>query len=94
MLWLLWKQSQEWKTLPSAILRVDDWYDGWCIDQAVWSFGTELEQALAEAEASKKNERGKKAARAKVFNQWIPDAQADTPRLRDPGKENPEGLRR
>jgi len=53
-----------------------------------------LQGELDAAEASQKHDRGKKAARARVMARWLPDVKADTPHHRDPGKDNPEGLRR
>jgi len=60
----------------------------------VWQFGVALQNELDSAEASKKNERAKKGARAQVMARWLPDVKADTPRHRDPARDNPEGVRR
>ena len=96
-MWTLYQQAKAWKKLPSELLHLGpdgDFLDAYAIDQAVWSFGNALEVALQSAEDSKKTERAKKSARTRVFQQWIPEAATEGPRLRDPGAENPEGLRR
>jgi hypothetical protein len=86
-----------WKKLPSELLHLGpdaNPTDAYSIDQAVWSFGVALDNALQAAEDSKKHDRGKKAARAAVLARWLPTVTVDTPQLRDPGRENPEGMRR
>jgi hypothetical protein len=96
-LWTLYQQAKAWKKLPSELLHLgpeDDPFDAYSIDQAVWSFGNTLEQELQAAEDSKKSDRAKRGARAQVMKRWFPHSKDVGPRLRDPGTENPEGLRR
>lgn len=66
----------------------DDWLMMYSVDQAVWTFGTALENALEEAAQSAKKESGKERARQKVIRQWLPGLESSTTkRFRDPGQE-------
>jgi len=65
-----------WGTRPSDLLRVEDDYVGYCLDQAVGFFGTFIESELEQAEERVRARKGKtresaiKAARMRVLRQY------------------------
>lgn len=60
-MWQLWLQSEKWRTLPSDILSIEDAYVAYCINEAVFWFGTEVERRVDKARESKgKTDTGKK----------------------------------
>ena len=48
---------------PSQLLGVEDTYDAFVLDQAIFHFGTEVEAQLDKAESRSKSETGKRNAR-------------------------------
>jgi hypothetical protein len=66
---MLWKQAQEFKTRPSALLGVEDAYAAYCIDQSVYTFGSALEHELEEVEGKTKEEIKRK--RVRIITKWL-----------------------
>lgn len=89
LLWMVYQQAKAWHCRPSEVLYLsDDWMMMFSVDQAVWTFGSALENALEEAAASAKKESGKERARQKVIRQWLPGLESSkNQRFRDPGQE-------
>lgn len=59
-MWGLWNKSLKWSTRPSELLGLDDPYVGWCIDEAVYSWGNFVESQMDEAVASAQRGKGKR----------------------------------
>jgi hypothetical protein len=66
---MLWNQSQEFKTRPSALLAVEDAYAAYCIDQAVYTFGSALQHELEEVQGKTKDEIKRK--RVRILTKWL-----------------------
>jgi hypothetical protein len=54
--WLIFSQAKQFNRAPSDILRIEDDYVAYCLDEAIWWFGTYVESEVAAAQKS----RGKK----------------------------------
>jgi len=55
-------QSKTWKVRPSDLLGVHDDYLAWCVNEAVYEFGTACEEAVEDARTRKKGKADQKAA--------------------------------
>src|SRR5262245_12895218 len=69
--WDLYLQSKLWGVRPSSLLDVDDTYAAYCLDQAVFHFGSQLSAELESVE-------GKTAADIKrrqevILRNWLGD---------------------
>lgn len=49
--WLLYNEAKTWNTQPSSILRIEEWYIAYCLDQAVNYWGTYVTNELEKIEA-------------------------------------------
>jgi hypothetical protein len=63
--------SKEYHQRPSQFLGLDDPYPAWCLDEAVYRFGTALETKMNEAENSVKDLEAKKMARLAVAREML-----------------------
>lgn len=75
--------SKTWRVRPSELYCVDDPYEAFRFDRAVWQFGTALTSELdkQEAKTSKETEKKRKA----VFDKWMgSSASAGNKGFRDP----------
>lgn len=81
--------AQTFRCLPSDLLHIEDPYDAFRLDRAVWLFGTTLK---AELESQKgKNEKEIERKQDRVLKKWIPELAASPTKYRDPGKRANEG---
>lgn len=48
--WLLYNEARAWRTSPSKLLAIDDWYTGYCFDQAINYWGSYVESELDKVE--------------------------------------------
>lgn len=60
-MWRLWKVAKTYRTRPSDLLGVDDKLAAYHFDVAVWTFGTELDEAIRQATEPQKQGRKTKA---------------------------------
>lgn len=70
-MWELYQRSKQWGTRPAEILGIDDDYVAWCIDQAVFHFGVEVEGALNKVEGKTKSEIERK--QRQVLDKYLRD---------------------
>lgn len=63
--------SKTWSCRPSDLLRIEDEYVAYCLDQAVGHFGRTLEGALEKAGSDAKNEAEAEWKRKKILNDYI-----------------------
>ena len=57
---------------PSSFFRVEDEYDAYRIDRAVWTFGDGLEEEMNKVDEDDQNKR--RRAIERIFEKWIPEA--------------------
>lgn len=76
--------SQSLRTQPSAILRTSNTFAAFCIDRAVFTFGTIVESDMQEAEENTKTAKAAKAARAAVLDKWLNVSKKAVGRFADP----------
>lgn len=62
-MWQTYRQSKDWGQRPSEILRIENAYVGYCVDEAVWVFGGWVDDQVESAgeSAGRKNDTNKKA---------------------------------
>ncbi len=82
--------AQSYHLPPSHLLglRNDpaDAYVAYCLDEAIFFFGTHVENELAEAEEKAKTKQSKKSARQRVINKYLGDAEKQKGAFADPAK--------
>jgi len=77
-LWETYRLSKAYQTRPSELLCIKDPFAAFCLDRAVFDFGSALESALSDVEGKTKKEIEVKSDR--VLRKWL-----DMPlRYRDP----------
>lgn len=82
--WALYRQSKAWATRPSEMLGVSDVYVAYCIDSAVYAFGSALSAELDSIEGKSKEEIKRK--RERLVTKWL-----DMPmKFRNPGMVGPK----
>lgn len=88
-MWTLWRTSQETHSRPSDLVCVEDRLAAYLLDSAVVTFGTLLENALAERVnmGSERNPRWE----AKYTLAELLDQSFHLPRSNKPGKAKPAG---
>lgn len=58
---MLYAQSKQWTKAPSEILRIENDYVAYCLDEAIWWFGNYVEDEVAKASKSRgKNDTERK----------------------------------
>src|SRR5690606_18274428 len=84
-IWLLWQQSQGLGVQPSVILGLTQGsYEAYCLDQAIWYFGSTIQNDLSNAGHKKSKREGQiEAARKKVLHKYLGGDQF-APRYADP----------
>lgn len=74
--------------LPSEILGLTRGsYEAWCLDEAVWYFGTVVEGELEKAGQPRKKPKGAaqaEAARKRVLNKYFPEEPGAKKQFADP----------
>lgn len=75
--------SQSYKRLPSELLAVEDPYNAYCLNRAVWLFGSSVDGKMQSIEGKTSKEIQKK--RLKVLQKYVPQA-ADASGFADPAK--------
>lgn len=73
---------------PSEYLLVEDPWAAYCLDRAVFAFGSSLQNEL-DSVHEKNDKDGKKTQRKRqqILHKWIPELKkASKPKFRDPGK--------
>lgn len=77
--------GQAWRTRPSELYCIEDPYEAFRFDRAVFLFGTALTAELDKQEG--KNSKEIQKARDRVFAKWIPTEASKGPQqFRDPSK--------
>lgn len=71
---------------PSDMLHIKGSIRAYCLDRAVWLFGSTLDSELEDVSNKAKNERSAAVARTGVLNRWFPESKAAPGRYRDPAK--------
>lgn len=89
---MAWQQARAWRCRPSDLLFIEDHVAAYCLNRAVYTYGSALEEALDNSTIGIENDKtGAKAenARKRVLTRWIPEASsAVTPTYRDPGADS------
>jgi uncharacterized protein (DUF2252 family) len=67
-MWQLFLQSQEYHTRASDLLAIEDSYTAYCLDEAVWVFGTSVRERIREASSSKGKNDTEDKQRARAEN--------------------------
>lgn len=75
--------SQSYKKLPSELLFIETPFDAFCLNRAVWLFGSTVDGKMEAVEGKTSKEIQKK--RLKVLNKYVPQA-ADASGFADPAK--------
>lgn len=70
-LWEAWTLSQAFQERPSDLYGVHDEIAAWCFDRAVHLFGSSLEEDLAKARGSAKNQFQMTTRSQAVFRRWL-----------------------
>ena len=77
-MWVLWRESQALRESPSTLLGLTRGsYEAYCLDQAVWYFGSYIDAEVEKAGHKKqKGEAQLMAARKRVLSKYVdgPDA--------------------
>lgn len=84
-MWETFHLAKQARTSPSEILGIDRDEDPWaayCLDRAVSTFGTTVQNELDSVEG--KNSKEIEIKRQRVLNRFFPDSTGG--RYRDPGK--------
>lgn len=82
-MWALYNQAKAWATRPSDLLAVGDRWLAFCLDNAVYTFGSALEMELKGTEGKNKKEIQNKQQR--TLDKWL-----DMPlKFRSPGMVGP-----
>lgn len=70
---MLWQQSQALRVTPSSLLGLTSGsYEAYCLDQAVWYFGSQVQNELDQAGQPKAKGQGKvDSARKRVFAKYM-----------------------
>lgn len=79
-LWNLYKLAKTWVVRPSDLLNVKDDYIAFCIDEAVATFGDEIEAELQDARDDAKTKAQALLAQQQVLSRYI----GIRPKYRDP----------
>lgn len=77
--WQLFNQATTLQTRPSELLGVTDVFMAFCLDSAIYSFGTALQNELDGVEGKNKNEIKRK--RERILGKWLGLEQ----KFREPG---------
>jgi hypothetical protein len=80
--WQLWQMSKSYRCRPSDLLDLEDPFDAFRLDRAVWTFGTELTAELNKVEGKNDKEIRKKQER--ILKRWIPEANQMPTKFREP----------
>lgn len=77
----MYLQAKQWSSRPSEILDVQDPYAAFCLDSAIWEFGTYVESELESVKG--KNEKQRQAGREARLKSLLSDS-PDTKKFADP----------
>ena len=69
---------------PSDLLHISGTVRRYCLDRAVWMFGSTLDSELERAIDSCKNEKEMERARNRVFDRWFPEHKMAPAIFKDP----------
>lgn len=88
-LWLLDKLARRYQTRPSDLLKLENTYDAYCLDEAIMVFASAVEQKIEDVPTPKGKRGHEKRQRMQqdLMNKLlrIPEA-ATKPKFRDPAK--------
>ena len=77
--------AKEYSSRPSQLLGIEDPYSAWCLDDAVYAWGTHVEAELKRATTGAKNEAEAKRKHDAVWNKLFRgEGGPDTNQFRDP----------
>jgi len=70
---MLWLESQALRVPPSSILGLEAGsYEAYCLDQAVWYFGSQVQNEVENAGQPKAKGQGKiESARKRTLNKYL-----------------------
>lgn len=71
---------------PSEMLFISDRLAAYCLDRAVWLFGSTLDTELEGCTTKCKTEKDMIRARQRVMDRWFPEQKFAKGRFRDPAK--------
>ena len=60
-----------WGKTPSELLGVTGIYESYCVNEAVWAFGSAVEVAVEEAASQGKNDKLRKANAQNTFRKMM-----------------------
>lgn len=69
MLWNLHSMAKEYSRLPSDIMHISDPYLAYCVDNAVFSVGMEIDGELAAVKG--KTDKAIQRGRERVMQKWL-----------------------
>jgi hemerythrin superfamily protein len=77
-----------WTTRPSELLGIDDAWVSWCVDEAVLTFGRQVEAAMEAAVTAKDKPEQREAKRKRVLEAMLGEKMVSTQaqRYRDPAE--------
>lgn len=80
--------AKEYNSLPSDLLHIKDPFTAWCLNDAVYSWGTHVEATLKEAVKDAKNDKEAKSKHTlawnKLFGDEAAEGSAEAKRFKDP----------
>lgn len=72
---MLFVQARGWKTRPSKLLGIKDKYIAYCLDQAIFYFGTSIDYELEQVD--EKNPEGAQHKREQLLRSFLyPEAES------------------
>lgn len=71
-MWQLWQMSKAYSSRPSELLGIEDPFDAYKLDRAVWHFGTELSAELNKVEG--KTDKDIRRKQERILKKWIPQS--------------------
>lgn len=83
MLWQLYQMATTYQIRPSDLVGLSNDWEAFCLDRAVFLFGTALSNDLEGQEG--KNKKDVKRKREQVLERWFPEARKKK-KFRSPGK--------
>lgn len=67
-MWELYQHAKAWKTRPSELLSIKGSYEAFCLDEAIWVFGSYVESELDKIKGkTEKQIANKKEAKLKTL---------------------------
>lgn len=75
-MWGAWRAAKSFRCLPSEYLKINDPLTAFYFDRATFTFGTAIENQLAEARQGKGSDASKQMKSKMILAKWLGDAAA------------------